>query len=270
MKMKIRLVTKLVPILLMISVMAGGKTFAGVELPVSPINAPVGLLYGDEFDTESKKTGDNKTTEVRPFEKGTKKISKAKAVVLSLLVPGAGQFYADAGGRGEIFMGAEAAIWIGYFAFHSYGNWKEDDYINYATRNAGIDPSGKDDEFYRNLVFYNSREEYNRSGRIIDPSSPYYAPNSGYDWYWTGTDSRMIYRNIRNQSETAFRKATFMLGMAVFNRILSGIDAFRVAQKKSREINDDILWGKENIDIDLKGNPFGSNPHIGLEVSRRF
>jgi len=47
--------------------------------------------------------------------------------------------------------------WAGWLGFHTYGKWKEDDYIRYAQQNAGIDPSNKDDEFYKNLTFYDNR-----------------------------------------------------------------------------------------------------------------
>jgi len=247
---------------------------AGIELQVSPINAPVMMNQDDDFDIDYGQNGDDKQAAdpgIRGEDtNGKKTVSKTKAVLLSLLVPGAGHMYADAGGRGEIFMGTEVAIWVGYIAFNTYGHWKEDDYVRYATRYAAIDPAGKDDEFYRNLTFYDDRDEYDKSGRIIDPSSPYYAPNSGYDWYWESETKREEYRSMRNASKTAFRKATFMIGVAVFNRILSGIDAFRVAQKKSSEMADDTFFGVKNVDVDLKGNPFGHNPRVGIEISRRF
>ena len=46
-----------------------------------------------------------------------KKLSKSKAVLLTLLAPGAGHFYIGEKGRGEVFMGAEVVSWLGFFAF---------------------------------------------------------------------------------------------------------------------------------------------------------
>lgn len=251
-----------------VTILGSGEALGQVEFDYSPVNAPVSYFYSTEdfnFDSDQGENGD-----AIDAGEAIRSVSRTKAVLMSLAVPGAGQIYADASGRGEVFLGAEIAIWISYFAYHAYGNMKEDDYINYAVRYAGIDPDGKDEEFYRNLTFYDNREEYNESGRIIDPSSPYYAPNSGYDWYWESDSNRQLYRHYRNKSETAFRKATFMIGLAVFNRILSGIDAYRVARNKSHEIQEDNIFGRHNIDIDLKGNPFGSNPRVGFEITRKF
>jgi len=195
--------------------------------------------------------------------------SKAKAIVLSLLAPGAGHFYLGEKGRGEVFMGAEVVSWAGFFAFRTAAGWKEDDYIRFAEKYAGIDPSGKNDDFYRNLTFYNTTEEYNESGRIINPGSPYYYPNTGYDWYWPDDDTRGEYRDMRNSSESYYRKATFMIGVAIVNRIIASIDAIRLVKKHSQ--NKDATFGMiKNVKVKVKANPFGSNPNVGLTLSHRF
>jgi hypothetical protein len=235
-----------------------------IALPSSKLATPLILAQNDEFET------DNLADQTKSELNGSpRRISKSKAVLLSLLVPGAGQFYADARGRAEVFIGAELSIWIGYFAFRTYGKWKENDYIRYATRHAGVDPSGKDDEYYKNLTFYNNLEEYNRSGRIIDPEGPYYLPGTNYDWYWESDAHRVNYRSMRNSSETAFRNASFMIGLALINRLLSGIDAYRLAKKNASEIEDNF-FSKNNIDIDFSASPFGENPRFKFAVKRSF
>jgi len=266
-------------------------TSAEIKLDPSPLFAPLALAGEDDFDFDyikdkKKKTESEKKTDpaepsdttgvtLEQFEAARadqpeRRISKTKAVLLSLLVPGAGQFYTGARGRGEVFLGAEVATWIGYFAFRTYGNWKEDDYRRYAVKYAGIDPVDKNDEFYRNLTFYDSREDYNTAGRIIDPRGPYYPPGADYYWFWNSPDQREYYRTLRNDSETAFRKATFMLGVSVFNRILSAIDAFRLARKESSRRESEDFFSRNKLDVDFKANPFGSDPTINLAVSHRF
>ena len=58
---------------------------------------------------------------------GERKISMRKAMLLSMLLPGAGEYYAGAKFKGQVFMGVEAAIWSGFAALRIYGGWKEDD-----------------------------------------------------------------------------------------------------------------------------------------------
>lgn len=241
---------------------------AEIEIPLSPFSGP--LLLNDGGGFGSDEFGEENRYEKGKIKKTKPKYSKTTAVLLSLLVPGAGHYYVKHEGRGQLFFGAEVAVWFSYFAFHSYGNWKEDDYKKYAIQHAGIVPSGHDDNFYRNLIFYDSREEYNKSGRIINPGSPYYPNNSQNDWFWESADSRQVYRTMRNDSEVAYRKATFMLGVALANRIIAGIDAFRLAQKESNRFKDDDFLTRHNIEFDIKAKPFSSNPEFGLIIKHRF
>ena len=122
---------------------------AEIEIPISPFSGPLLLNDGGEFDSDE--FGEENKIEIKKVRKSKPKYSKTKAVILSLLVPGAGHYYVKHKGRGQIFFGAEVAAWFSYFAFHSYGSWKEDDYKKYAIQNAGITPTGHDDSFYRNL-----------------------------------------------------------------------------------------------------------------------
>jgi len=65
-------------------------------------------------------------------EKGPKQRSVAKAAVLSLLVPGAGQFYVGDKVRAVPFFLVDVAGWATYFGFRSQGNKREDEYRVFA------------------------------------------------------------------------------------------------------------------------------------------
>jgi hypothetical protein len=255
---------------------------ARVEFQRSPLFYPVYADKGsddfDEFEDENKtkekkkpKEGPNKTE----FQMDTgkeKHISRTKAVFLSLVFPGAGHYYAGEKGRAEVFAGFEVATWVSALAFHTYGEWKKDDYVNIAKSHAGIIEADQGDEFYKNLAFYENRDDYNTAGRIINPGAPYYPNTRDYYWQWDETASRKEYRSVRNSSESAFRKATFMVGVAVFNRIVAGIDTFRILRKIKTEVKEDEFSSKEKegIKFKVKANPFGDNPGIKLAVSRQF
>jgi len=241
---------------------------AEIGIPISPLSQPVLLNNNSNFGYDE--FGEENRAEAKKVKTEGPKVSKTKAVLLSVLVPGAGHYYLNHKGRGQIFIGAEVATWFGFFAFRTYGSWKEDDYKNFAIQYAGIAETEHDDTFYRNMLFYDSREEYNSSGRIINPGAQYYPNEPQYDWFWESSAMRQQYRTIRNDSEVAYRKATFMLGMALLNRIIAGIDAYRLAQKESSRIKDDSFLSRHNIEIDFKADPFGSNPDIGIKLTHRF
>ena len=73
--------------------------------------------------------------------------SVLKAAALSALLPGLGQHYLGHRTKAKYFFGAEALTWVGFFAFRTYGVWKEDDYIDLAAQHAGAQLEDKDDEF---------------------------------------------------------------------------------------------------------------------------
>jgi hypothetical protein len=239
---------------------------AEIDIPLSPLNTPLSLFQNSGFDNVRYPQAANPAATA---ESPAKSISKTKAVAYSMLLPGAGHFYLDKRGKGEVFMGAEVVLWAGFFAFRSSGSWKKDDYIRFAEIHAGVDPSGKDDDFYKNLTFYDSRDQYNSSGRIINPGAPYYPPGQSYYWKWDSESSRLDYRQMRNSSEAAYRNATFMIVGAIINRILAGVDSYRLAQKISARSLKQFGAGN-HTKLNISANPFGANPRFFFKVSRKF
>lgn len=267
--MKILRRAAVITVFMILAVAVTGKICkADIDLPISPLYGPIELAVNDNIQMKEFEIPSEDPASSAPAQK---KISKSKAVFLSLLMPGAGHFYLDEKGRGEVFIGAEIVSWAGVAAFQIYGKWKEDDYKDYAVRHAGIDPDGKDEDFYKNLTFYDSRMDYNTAGRVIDPGDPYYPNTPEYYWDWDSDGSRSLYRGMRNDSETAYRNRDFMIGVAIFNRIIAGIDAFRLARKKIHN-RVDQFGGDLGKDVKLafKANPFGSNPKVEVKLSRRF
>jgi len=256
-------------ILLPLIIFAAADCCADINLPASPLFQPIELAAEPNLDIPIYDTPSDEPAAggyVAP-----KSISKTKAVFYSLLLPGAGHYYLGENGRGEVFTGAEIVSWAGIAAFQIYGNWKEDDYVRFAEEHAGVSSGGKDEDFYKNLTFYDSREDYNTAGRIIDPGDPYYPNTRAYYWQWDSDESQSHYRDIRNQSETAFRNRDFMIGLAVFNRIIAGIDAFRLARKIANTRVDQFGGGTdEGVKFGLKVNPFGDNPKFEIKLSRKF
>ncbi|MFH2036598.1 MAG: hypothetical protein ABIJ45_09365 [Candidatus Zixiibacteriota bacterium] len=243
-----------------------GSLCAKIDIPISPLNMPVKTVNLSQNITQS-----NYVT-IETSSTLMKRKSTTKAVFLSLLLPGAGQLYLGEKGRGEVFIGAEIVFWGAFATFQTLGNWKKDDYISYAERHARVDTDGKGDGFYKNLVYYDSRDEYNESAWIADPANPVYPSTPEYYWQWDSAQSQLDFRDLRNESENNFRKASFMIGAAIFNRILAGIDTFRIAKKLNRRLSSGEFTKFEfhNIKLDIDANPFGNNPNLSLTLSHRF
>ena len=196
------------------------------------------------------------------------KISMKKAMLLSFLLPGAGEYYAGAKFKGQIFMGVEAAIWAGFLSHRVYGGWKEDDYKSYAAAHAGVINEGKDEQYYDWLGFYNSREEFNQFGRLFFPERAYLPDTDDYDWQWDSQAHRERYKEIKDDAKRAFRNANFFLGMALVNRIISGIDTYRTVKSAQKKLRSITQFGEYKLKI--KSKPWGDNPSLKVELTRKF
>ena len=156
--------------------------------------------------------------------------SKYKALGLSLLVPGAGQYYVGNRKKMVIFASAEALVWSGFFGFRLYGAWKKEDYKAYAAFHAGANIIGKSDRFFEKMTYYDNINEFNQLERLFeDTNAQPFPDNSSFYWNWDSDQSRDHYRNLRNLSKAAYRRSLLFIGAAIANRILSGIDAYRAA-----------------------------------------
>jgi hypothetical protein len=89
---------------------------------------------------------------------------KFKAGLLSLLIPGLGQYHNGDNKKAYIFAGAEVAIWASYITFHIQANNREDTYQEWAGIYAGV--SGEHPEkYWRAVGRYLDSDAYNESLR---------------------------------------------------------------------------------------------------------
>ncbi len=194
------------------------------------------------------------------------RVNVTRAVGLSVLLPGAGHWAMGSRGRAGVFFGAEAIAWSTFAYFKTVQHQKESDFELYARTHAGIDPDGKDEEFYRTLTFYMSRQQFNDEGRLIDPDRPYYPDDPQWDWQWESAEVMGRYRNIRNQSNEAESRSKLSLGAALLNRLVAAADAWRTA----RSINREARMENASWKVRLKGKPSLSNPGFKLTFARKF
>ncbi len=196
------------------------------------------------------------------------KVSMKKALLLSILLPGAGQYYADAKFKGQVFMGVEAAIWTAFIAYRVYGGWKKDDYKDYAAAYAGVDNTGKSKEFYDWVGFYDSREEFNQFGRLYYPDRPYLPDVGYYDWQWQSEQHRLEFKDLKDASETAFRNSTFLIGLAIANRVIAGIDTYRTVKAAQAKMKSLTQVG--DYKFSFKPKLFGDDPGFTFKVTKKF
>lgn len=157
------------------------------------------------------------------------KKSPALAALYSLLLPGMGELYAQDFSSGKYFLIAEGALWITYGAFTVHGNTQQDDARTYAQARAGLDPAGKDDQFYVDVGNFLTTEEYNEKQLRDREPDLLYDRAKGYGWSWDSDASRAAYKDERLASESTFNNRKFVVAAIIVNHVVSAINAARAA-----------------------------------------
>ena len=151
--------------------------------------------------------------------------SRGKAMMLSFLLPGLGERYADATTKSYIFLGTEISLWLGYTGFVTYSGWRRDEYESFAARHAGVDPKGKNDTYYTNIGNYADIGQYNAAKLRQRNLEDYYQDTARYYWKWDTAANKAHFDQIRIASEKARNRSTFVLGAILANHLVSAIDA---------------------------------------------
>ena len=93
------------------------------------------LVNPNIFDSNFLLASDSIKSELTEDVYAFKNKSLKRGFVYSLILPGAGEFYADSKIKAGIFLGLEALFWTGYFTYHSKGVDKRNEYKAYANAN---------------------------------------------------------------------------------------------------------------------------------------
>ncbi|MFN0158172.1 MAG: hypothetical protein ACKVRP_08900 [Bacteroidota bacterium] len=196
-----------------------------------------------------------------------KKKAVGLAAIYSLLLPGMGEIYADGFSSGKYFMAAEAGLWLTFTAFEIHGNSLRDDARAFAASRAGIDASGKDDQFFVDIGNFLDIHEYNEKQLRDRENEKLYDPNAGYAWRWDSDASRAQYRGQRIDSETMYNNKKFVVAAVIINHVASAINAARSAISYNKSIDEEI--GQLQIKADVLGGL--AHPHgIMLTVTKGF
>lgn len=156
--------------------------------------------------------------------------SKWSAVGLSLLYPGTGHLYLGDKYRSVPFLVAEGLTDVVIIVFAVKGYWQEQEYRWFAARYAGVNPEGKDDEYFRIIGKYQNMWQYNYITLLFERDRALLYPPE-FDWNWRSDEDRLKYRGIWESSNRAWRNWKISLGIAIANRIISAIDVLRSAGK---------------------------------------
>ncbi len=192
---------------------------------------------------------------VQQTEPGVGRRSVLLAVAASLVLPGAGEWYAgNFQESGRYSLGAEAALWVTYAGFRLHSDWVRNDARTFGTQMAGISFGGKDAEFEVNVGNYLTVDDYNQAKlRNREYDKVYSDP--AYAWAWASDAERSRFRDERIRSDRILQSAKFAVAGLVVNRVISAFAAGRGALAANRNARR-AEWGiGMNAGMDEVGAP---------------
>jgi hypothetical protein len=151
-----------------------------------------------------------------------------------------GELYAEKYESGIYFTVADGLLWSTVIGMNVYGNWKQSNYKSFATINAGIDPNGKDKDFFATISAYHSIDDYNNE-KALERDFKSMLDKQKYYWSWNSVENRKTYRSMWSSSEQTFNNIRFAVGGLILNRIASVINAVRLTSRYNKKIADNEL-----------------------------
>ena len=151
-------------------------------------------------------------------------------VVKSLVLPGWGEYSLDNQIRGRIFVLSETVLLLAILGSYSVAQRQETEYKAYAAEHAGIDPIGKDRQFWVDIGNYSSLFTFNEEHLRWRDFNALYEDNDTWAWAWDSSNNRERFENMRIASDIWRLRGSFLIGGVVLNHIVSAIDALYLSK----------------------------------------
>jgi len=155
-------------------------------------------------------------------------------ILLSLLIPGLGEWRMGHHKAAKIFMGTEVIMWASYLSTLGYINVQQNDLKTFAATNAGVNTGDKDDQYWIDVGQANSIYAFNESKLLERDLNGRYEEGAGFDWQWQSEEDRRTYREKRLRRLDWKRTSTFVAGGIVLNHLVSAVDVLRIVRKRGK------------------------------------
>ncbi len=193
------------------------------------------------------------------FSTGEKK-SPFLAVVYSLILPGAGEYYTNRFDVGKYSFAGEAALWILYTGMNMHGYQVRNDGRAFARLHAGFNDENKNDDYYVNVSNFLSVNDFNEKRLRDRDYKSIYDPNSNLAWSWDSDANRKKFRDMRVSADEVLNNTKFVVIAMIANRVFSAINAARLTSN----YNSDLSLSLCPIGVDRKLDGFA------LKISAGF
>ncbi len=158
-----------------------------------------------------------------------------KAMLLSVLFPGTGEYYLGHKTMGKFLMGVDVSLWGTHWGSRHLENTKERDYKNLARQHAEVG-DGKYDDYYWIQVGNHMDIYANNKQELIERNiDKIYTDIDTYSWNWDSKNNLIRYNQMRIDANN-LRKLSDKMVMGLFiNRLISVVNVIRINKMNKKD-----------------------------------
>ena len=160
--------------------------------------------------------------------------------------------------RAKTFSYVEGVMLFSFLVSNKLSSSHEDDYELYASINAGVDWTGKNNAFAIQVGKYDNTEAYNSYCNSIQGNCEAYNPaNESYSWSWTvdeetgESQERLIYAGQRRDSKKLEDLAVLMGAGMLVNRLISAFDVLAIKKNEDELFSFNIMKDQNRTNLSL-------------------
>lgn len=191
------------------------------------------------------------------------RLSPGRAFLSSAIVPGTGQLYGGSS-RGYAYLAGEALLAVGYVLSRSDAKDIEQEYIDEIRAGVTFDGVGSFDSW--NQEDFEHATDYDNwlntytddNGQPLDRVGKFYwkdivdfrtqDPRDPAQGDIPDSPSRLVSKALRTESNDAFKRTRGILGVIIFNHLVSAIDARISARSHNTKLDDGGLGLRGDVD----------------------
>ncbi len=191
--------------------------------------------------------------------------SPGKAALLSLVLPGAGEYYTGNHGFLPVFLTSEILAWGALFANQYYFRHLVSEYKTFARGHAGISSGGKTDRFWTDIGKFDNIYDYNAQRERQRLFDELYELTPDNMWQWDTHKNRLTYDAKRLHANDIDNQRVYFQLAIVLNHLVSGINALRLARRHNRQLKEQ----KMSFRLDAYRENDWSH-YVGFNLNIRF
>ena len=167
-----------------------------------------------------------------------------KAFLMSLAIPGLGQYYAGSPGYAKMFFAAEIAIWGMYYYDTTMKSSTRDNYLTFAAMHAGVNPDGRGETYLNAVGGFSSSFDYN-NWQLTKESPIQYTGSNG--WNWDSEADRGRFKQLRVRELDYENAVKYCVAGLVLNHLLSALHASKMVHQPGTSSSVSVIPMREGL-----------------------